>query len=149
MKSLLIILFAFSLAFVVGCDEDSNGDSTVDSQEPPTDPGDVPDTGPEIIVTDSRTILPTEGDSFPFNIYETGVIEARVEWSSGPSKLGILLCHNSLVCVSQPPIQSPAILQMQATRDLLDNSNIWGVLVNNDSIIEAVTVDCTVTFTPD
>ncbi len=138
---------ALLLTGVVGCDGDGGGDTTTTTEEN----GTVEETGiPVTIDTGSETIGPLAlSDVSEFNIFETGIIEGTVEWSGGPSKVDVRLFHYSGVGASQDSVESPAILQVQATQDLLDNSNTWILFVANPSGSEQVTVDYTVTFTPD
>jgi hypothetical protein len=137
---------------VVGCDGDGDGGTTT-TETTSEETGTVEEPkGPVTVDTGSETIDPWDDVVLSvFDIYETGLVKARVEWSSGPSTLSISLVHVFGVGegVFQPSIQSPAVLEMQATQDLLDNSNQWVVNVSNSSGSEQAMVNYTVTFMPD
>jgi hypothetical protein len=145
MKILSPFLMAVLIAVVAGCDGDGGG-ATADTEETGTVEGPK---GPETVVTGSQTIPKTEGFPIFFEIYETGLIQARVEWSSGPSHLAVQIFHDySQQGVSQVSIASPAILELQTTQDLLDDGNTWILVIDNDDMTLQVEINYTVTFTP-
>jgi hypothetical protein len=145
-------VFAIPLLFVLaaGCDGDGDGVGvTTDTTTEETDTTEETKT-PVTIDTGSETIEPVDAVTLSdFNIYETGIIEATVEWSSGPSEIDVVLQHDSTVSVSLGDVESPATAVMQATQPLLDNSNGWKLIVYNPSGSEQLTVDYTVRLTPD
>ena len=144
----ILKLFFIAALFVVaaGCDGDGDGIGVTTEETETTEENQTPVT----IDTGTETIDPVDAVTLSdFNIYETGVIEATVEWSSGPSKVDVLLEHNSGVSVMQANAESPATVLMEATQPLLDNSNRWILVVYNPSGSEQLTVDYTVRFTPD
>ena len=147
MKLLSVFSIAMFFVVVAGCDGDGGGGTTTTAEETET----TEETGmPVTIDTGTETIDPADADDLSdFNIYETGVIEGRIEWSSGPSKVDVVLSHDSNVSVTQGSVESPATVLMQATQDLLNYSNGWILTVYNPSGSEQVTVDYMVRFTPD
>ncbi len=150
MKLLSVVSIALLSVLVLGSDGDGDGigvttDTTAEETETVEET-----TAPVIIDTGSETIEPGDADVMShFNIFETGVIEARVEWSSGPSKVDLTLTHDSTVSATQVSVESPAAVLMQATQDLLNNSNGWVLVVNNPSGSEQAIVDYIVRLTPD
>ena len=150
MKLLSMFSVALLSALVAGCDGDGEGigvttDTTADRTET------VEETkGAVTIDTGSETIDPLDtGTLSDFDIHETGAIEATIEWSSGPPKVAVTLVHDSTVGVTHDSAESPTTLIMQATQDLLDNSNGWSLWVFNPDAQESVTIYFTVRFTPD
>ena len=148
------ILTVFSIAMLVlpfiGCDGDGDGTTTT-TETTAEDTETTEETKTTVTIdTGSETIDPADAVTLShFNIYETGIIEARVEWSSGPSKVDVVLEHDSNVSVTEGAVESPATAVMQATQPLLDYSNGWILVVYNPDGSQQVTVDYTVRFTPD
>ena len=147
MKPLTALLMALLLAGVLGCDGD--GDGTTDTTAEET--GTVEETkAPVIIDAGSDTVGPKQyGVVSSFSVFETGMLEARVEWSNGPSKLDLILAYDGVAGVSQGDLESPATLVTQVTQDLLGNSDPWNLVVYNIDDTLQVDVDFTVRFTPD
>ena len=149
MRFLSVFAIALLFALAAGCDGDGDGVGvTTDTTTEETDTTEETKT-PVTIDTGTETIDPASAETLSdFNIYETGMIEATVEWSSGPSKIDVVLQHDSTVDVSLGDVESPATAVMQATQPLLDNSNGWKLIVYNPSGSDQVTVNYTVRFTP-
>jgi hypothetical protein len=141
----LFCIAALSLS-LLGCDGDGDGigvttDTTDTTEETKA---------PVIIDTGSGTVAPSDYSVLSdFDIFETGIIEGTAEWSSGPSKLNLILSHDSTVKVQQNDVESPATVLMEATQDLLNNSNGWVFVVDNTDLTLQADVDFTVRFTPD
>ena len=148
MKILSVFTITLLFFLVVGCDGDSDGTTTETTTEE-TDT--VEETqGPVIIDSGWATICPDcTLIASNFDIFETGVIEARVEWSPGPSKLDLTLAHDSTVSVKVAQAHPPAIVLMEATQDLLDNSNGWQLFIYNPDWTLQAEIDFTVRFIPD
>ncbi len=151
MKLLTVFSIDLLFALVIDCDGDGDGDGTTTSDTTTEETETVEETeGPVTIDSGWATIGPDSTlIASNFDIFETGVIEARVEWSSGPSKVDLTLAHDSTVSVKEPQAHSPATVLMQATQVLLDNSNGWQLFVYNPDLTLQVDIDFTVTFTPD
>jgi hypothetical protein len=143
MKPLSVFFVAMLFVLVPGCDDDG---TTTDTEETET----FEETkAPITIDSGSDTVGPRETLAVPFSVSETGIIEGRVEWSAGPPQLQIALMHAGGSFVEDEHAESPLTLQMEATQDLLDDSNDWELqLYNAYSNLEA-TVDYTIRFTPD
>ena len=74
------------------------------------------------------------------------MLEARVEWSIGPSKLDVTLVHDG--GTSEYDGGSPAAVMMAVTQDLLDASNDWKLTVFNHHIASDAEIEYTIIFTP-
>ncbi len=150
MKLLSVVSIALLSVLVLGCDGDGDGIGvTTDTTAEETETAEET-TAPVTLDTGSDTIGPdTASVVSDFNVFETGVIQARVEWSSGPSKLNIYLSHISGPNVYEGDVESPATVLMEATQDLVDDSNNWVLRVHNPDALLQAEIDYTVRFTPD
>ena len=150
MKLLSVFSVAALFLLFLGCDGDGDGIGvTTDTTTEETDTAGETK-APVIIDSGSDTVAPSSYSVVSdFDIFETGTIEGTVEWSTGPSKLGLILAHDSTVRVEQDNVESPATVAMQATQDLLNNSNGWVFVVDNTDLTLQADIDFTLRFTPD
>jgi hypothetical protein len=145
MKRFVILILVLLLIGILGCDGDGDGTVAIDTTTEEAETVEGPK-GPVTIATGSEYLGGLEYFYIPFSIPETGIIKATVEWSSPPLKLDVYLHHfGSGAFVPETSIQSPATVLMQATQDLLDNSDEWTLEVQNNTS-DAATVNYTITF---
>jgi hypothetical protein len=144
MRVLTLFLIATLSVVVIGCDGDGDGTTTEE-----TETVDQTD-GTFTLDSGSATIAP--GDSpvvSSFSVFETGIIEGKVEWNTGPSKLHLYLVHESSATSSRHSAESPATVLMEVTEYLLDNGNDWVLRIYNPDTDTAAALGYTVTHTPD
>jgi hypothetical protein len=138
-------------ALVVGCDGDGDGAATT-AETTTGETETVEETRTTItIVSGSDTVEPREFSILSaFSLFDTGMLEGRVEWSTGPAQLDVGLTHQPGGPTEvKMGVESPASVAMEVTQDMLDDSNDWELqLYNPDSDLGA-TVDYRVRFTPD
>jgi hypothetical protein len=148
MKLLSVFSIAALLVLFAGCDGDGDGTTTETTTE---ETDSVEETkGPVTVESGWATVCPLcTLIAANFDISETGVIEATVDWTPGPSKMDLTLAHESTVSVKEAQAYPPATVIMQATQDLLDNGNNWQLFVYNPWNNSQAEIDFTVTFTPD
>jgi hypothetical protein len=150
----LLSVFSIALLFllVVGCDGDGDGTTTTTAETTAEETGTVEETRTTVTIdSGSDTVKPGKFRILSaFSLFDTGMLEARVEWNTGPSQLDAGLLHKPGGPTETTfGAESPVTLAMEVTQALLDDSNDWELQVNNpDSDLEA-TVDFWVRFTPD
>ena len=148
MKLLSVFFIAMLFVVVAGCD----GDGTPATTETTTEETQTAEeTKTPVTIASGSATVPVDNSLRVcyFSVFETGIIEGRLEWSAGPTQLYIALVHESGAYVEKDNVESPATIQMQATQGLLNDSNDWGLYVINPDTVESVTVNFTVRLTPD
>ncbi len=151
MKLLSLSLIAMLSVIVAGCDGDGDDTTTTTTTTETT----TEETQTTATIASGSDTFHFSGDPeddrvlSSFSVFETGMLEARVEWSTGPLKLDIILFHSGSGAAEYAfNVESPATVLTEVTQDLLDAGNGWQLLIDTD-IASEVTVNFIVRFSPD
>jgi hypothetical protein len=135
MRRIGLLLVVLPLVLLAGCDGDSTSSTTTQTS-----------------VTISNGALTVGAGSsevlFKSSIGEPGRVEATITWNSGPADLTLILEAMGGAMAAKNGA-SPLVTRMDVTQEILDTSDLVGVGVMNNDMVDDADIQFTITFTPE